>query len=116
MKGIVSCYGITLLVVAGIIIWGSCFSITGDEMAYCLLNYYCIFPIMTFSCGIQLGSKKLRYGIGYLFIAGISGVCMIGSVFHYLEWSLGVTGMLCAVAGLLGKKLLVWLDNRFAEK
>ena len=97
MKGMLGCYGITLLVVAGIIIWGSCFSITGDEMAYCLLNYYCIFPIMTFTCGIQLGSKKLRYGIGYLFIAGISG-------------------MLCAAAGLLGKKLLVWLDNRFTEK
>ena len=50
MKGIVGCYGITLLVVAGIIIWGSCFSITGDEMGYCLLNYYLIFPILTFTC------------------------------------------------------------------
>ena len=116
MRGIVGCYGITLLVVAGIIIWGSCFSITGDEMGYCLLNYYLIFPILTFTCGMKLGSKKLRYGIGYLFIVGILGVCMIGSVFHYLEWSLGITGILCAAAGLLSKKLMVWLDNRFAEK
>ena len=51
------------------------------------------FPILTFTCGMKLGSKKLRYGIGYLFIVGILGVCMIGSVFHYLEWSLGITGI-----------------------
>lgn len=95
------CYGITLIVTAVMVLWAMIFPITGNEMGYCILNYYIIFPLVTLISGFIIGTDKSRYKWCYLPFVWMLGLLMPIPVFHNIQFSAAFTGMVPALLGLL---------------
>ncbi|MBU3102059.1 MULTISPECIES: hypothetical protein [Clostridium] len=78
------CYGISALIFGAIYILGVFLS-EGDEMGYCLLNFYIVMPLTTLIVSLIISIKK-----GYLFwcypvFVGLLGIIIPFAVFSTFE-------------------------------
>lgn len=109
MKKISFCCLTTCLTAAILVLWALLFPITGNEMGYCILSYYVIFPLTTFICGLLLGlgsvsfkvSCKISWQIGYVLLSGILGIIMPIPVFYNIQLFVGMVGISGSSLGLV---------------
>lgn len=100
MKNI-GCYLLTFGFAVCAIIWALIFPITGEEMGYCVLNYYLLFPILSLLCGLILGFKESKYKWTYPPFVGLIGSLMPFPIFHSMWWGVGLVGIIPAFIGLV---------------
>lgn len=76
-------YGITACIFLVIALWGMFGSITGNEMGYCILNFYLIMPITSLIIGIIMGIKGTYLKWLYPILFGICGFIIPCLVFGF---------------------------------
>lgn len=71
-------------ITAIILIWGKCFSIAGNEMAYSILCFYLCFPLTSLICSFLLGmqSNQIKWLLPIPFIFGIINDILLFVIFH----------------------------------
>ena len=96
------CFALPVLIALFIVVWPMAAPITGNEMGYCVLNYYIIYPLCLLVCGVVLGSvhpgKKMWF---FLPFAALLGVLMPLPVFHTTDLLLAGIGLVASGFGLL---------------
>ncbi|MGN1098215.1 MAG: hypothetical protein ACI4SS_04900 [Clostridia bacterium] len=105
LKTILICAAVTLLYCAAVTLWPLFFSVTGDEMGYCVLLYYMLFPAIAFVCGCALGGaampRNFICGAGYVLLTFLLGIIMPWPVFHSFWTEVAVLGAAFAAAGFI---------------
>jgi len=94
------CYGISALIFLVIGIWGV-FLPAGDEMGYCLLNFYIVMPLTALIVSLIINMEK-----GYLFwfypvFVGILGIIIPFVVFSTFEMQSLFIAFFPALIGLI---------------
>lgn len=95
------CYLVTVGFVLYTLLIAILLPIEGHEMGYCILNYYIMFPIVSFICGLILGADSSRYKWSYLLFVGVMGILMPVPIFHDVWWGMGIFGMAPVLIGLI---------------
>ncbi|MCB2356745.1 hypothetical protein [Clostridium estertheticum] len=75
------CYGVSALIFLAIYIFGVFLS-AGDEMGYCLLNFYIVMPLTTLIVSLIISIKK-----GYLFWCYPVFVGLLGIIISFVVFS-----------------------------
>ena len=103
------CYLAIIIFVLYAILSGTIIPITGQEMGYCILNYYLLLPILSFLCGLLLSSEEPQHKWYYILFIAIVGILMSLPVFHCIWWGMALFGTIPSCIGLiignLAKKL-----------
>lgn len=108
-KRLLLCWGINLAAAAAIAVWPMLFSIAGNEMGYCIVNYYVLYPLCTLILGAVQGSASHWCRFLYPAAAGIVFSALPWITFHTWEGFSVVFGAAPAVCGTL---LGCWLRYR----
>lgn len=106
------CYLATIIFVLYAILSGTIIPITGQEMGYCILNYYILFPLLSFLCGLLLCVEESQYKWFYLLFAAIVGILMPLPVFRSVWWGMALFGAIPAFIGLIVGNLIKKLKQR----
>lgn len=115
MKKTALCYMVPGLVAAVIAAWPAVSPITGNEMGYCLLNYYLIFPIAALICGVVLsallGRTRTVFRWLYPVFTGALELLMPLPVFHTASALTVGFGLAAGAVGVVAG----WLFSRLVK-
>lgn len=101
---------VILIFCAGAALWPVISPVTGNEMGYCVLLYYVVFPLLAFAGGITAGGAALPRGLflGALCTAltAVLGMLMPLPVFGRPWPEVAAIGAALAAAGFIFRRLV----------
>lgn len=107
-------WGHILMVLGAVVIayWPKVFTITGDEMGFCVIAYCVIFPIITFAACFLCGLRGVLYGLMCAFFTAFAAALL---PYPYFGSPWRETILLPEVGAILGVALST-LADRFRKK
>ncbi len=101
---------VILVFCAGAALWPVISPVTGNEMGYCVLLYYIVFPLLAFSGGIIAGGAALPRGLflgaGCVALTAVLGMLMPLPVFGSVWPEVAAIGAALAAVGFIFRRLV----------
>lgn len=106
MKKSLICYLIIFLIAAAIAVYPLLFSIAGNEMGYCLLFYFIVFPLAAFVVGLIIGGAGAAYNAVYIILTWLLGSIMSTKMVSRSWLFVGLFSAFFAALGILVREIV----------
>lgn len=83
------------------LIWGLFFLEPGDEMGYCLLNFYFFLPLTAFICSLISGKRESKVKWLLPVVFGVIGGILPYAIFHSMDMIFIFFAFIPSVLGLI---------------